>query len=135
MGAFWWIVGIILAALMVMVGFLSVRFFLLSRQQGSFPSMLRVTEGPGSEQGWKRGFACYGQTNMAWSGLARLSVSPDLLLPRSSLELYAAPLHDPETGTSTLFLGDEERKYEMVLSTGDYEGLVSWVASSPPGVN
>ncbi len=127
-----WSFLIILAALLCAVIFVLVRVYILSHRRGSFRTMLRITQGPGSEQGWMRGYACYGQTNMAWSALMSFRVRPDLLLPRTSLDLRGTPLHDPETGTATLFLGDDERSYEMVLSTGDYEGLVSWVTSAPP---
>ncbi len=134
-------VALLLTALGVLVGlgllccaFLLGRIYVLSSRRGSFRTLLRIvnTDRPTQSSGWMRGYARYGQSNMAWSGLLRLRVSPDLLLPRTSLEMNGPPVHDPEMGTTTLWLRDGEHEYQMVLSSGDYQGVVSWVDSAPP---
>ena len=122
------------ALLLVLAAFVLIRIYLLSHQIGSFRTLIRVTDpkSPDRPTGLMRGYACYWQKNMAWSGLVRLRVHPDYLLPRGSLELIDQPVHNPATGTSTLLLRGGEREYEVMLSTGDYEGLVSWIDSEPP---
>ncbi|MFT0762764.1 DUF2550 family protein [Scrofimicrobium sp. R131] len=118
-------------------GFLLGRIYVLSHRLGSFRTLLRVIDPkePSHDSGWMRGYARYGRSNMAWSGLVRFRVTPDLLLARTSLELVEQPRHHPTMGTSVLHLRDGDCEYEMVLSTGDYEGVISWIDSAPPGIS
>lgn len=129
-----WVLGVLVGLAALVSAFLLIRLYVLSRRPGSFRTLLRVVSPDHHENNstWMRGYACYGQTNMAWSRLVRLRLSPDLLLARTSLEMNGPPLHDPAMGTTTLWLRDGQREYQVVLSSEDYQGLISWVDSSPP---
>lgn len=116
-----------LPALLAVALFVVGRIIFLSTRIGAFRTLLRVPR----QTNWRRGYARYGRHNLAWNSLIRLGMSPDLLLPRSSLEVLGVS-HNAEVGTTLLRLRSEDREYQLILSTGDYAGLVSWVDSSPP---
>ncbi|MSS84743.1 DUF2550 family protein [Actinomycetaceae bacterium WB03_NA08] len=107
--------------------FIIVRLWRLSTLRYSFRALLRT---PGGQ--WRRGFACYGATNMAWYSLVRFAIAPDLLLPRTTLEVVGKPVQDHSEGTTTLWLQSGDDRWELVVSTGDYTGLLSWIDSNPP---
>lgn len=134
LGILTWLAVALVIGCLAVGGFILGRIYILSRQRGSFRTFMRTVDhqNPEKTTDWMRGYACYGRTNLAWSGLVRLRTRPDLLLPRTTLELVRAPKHEPETGTTTLYLSDGPKQYEVVLSTGDYQGVVSWVDSAPP---
>lgn len=118
----------LLFTLPLLIGvFLVARIAFLSTRIGAFRTVLRI---PG-RTGWRRGYACYGRHNLAWNPLIALSVAPGLLLPRVSLEVLGVS-HNEEAGTTLLRLRSGDSEYQLILSTGDYTGLVSWVDSAPP---
>lgn len=120
--------GILASLGLIIGGFFLIRALYLASRIGAFRTLLRRL-GPLK---WRRGYARYGQFNMAWSPLISLSLRPELLLPRAQLEVIGEATLDSEDGTTILRLRCRAEEYELILSTGDYNGLVSWIESSPP---
>lgn len=118
---------LLLSALMILFLFVVGRIIYLGTRIGAFRTVLR---GPG-DTGWRRGYARYGQHNLAWNALVSLRIAPGLLLPRTSLEVLGVN-HDTAAGTTQMHLRAGDAEYQLILSTGDYTGLVSWVDSAPP---
>lgn len=121
------LVSMVLLGALAVALFVLIRIVYLSSRIGTFRSVLRV---PGGD-GWKRGYARYGQRNLAWNALVHFGFSPNLLLPRSSLEVLGVS-HNQDAGTTLIRLHSGEVEYQLILSTGDYTGLVSWLDSAPP---
>lgn len=109
--------------------FVLVRLYYLGSRIGAFRTLLRIGEGAP----WMRGYARYGRYNMAWSRLISLSIRPRYLFSRARLQLDGPPERDTRLGTVTLMLSYGETHIELVVSEGDYSGLVSWIDSLPPG--
>lgn len=118
---------VILAVLAACALFIIGRIWRISSRRHSFRTMLRV---PGSN--WRRGFACYGAMHMAWYSLVRFSTKPDLVFSRTGLAINGTPVHDRTNGTTLVTFANAGREYELLLSTGDYNGLLSWLGSVPP---
>ncbi len=120
------LVVLLLVALVLLI-FVGARIVYLATRLGAFRTVLHI---PG-QTGWRRGYARYGQRNLAWNPLVALRFSPGILLPRTSLEVLGVS-HTPEAGTTLMRLRSGDAEYQLILSTGDYTGLVSWVDSAPP---
>ena len=103
--------GIILLAALIGVYFL-VRMYYLGSRVGAFRTLLRVR----GQSGWKRGYARYGETAMAWFPIVGFRWRPGLLMSREELEVVDKP---------TL-------EYDLILSMGDYTGLIAWTDSRGP---
>lgn len=119
--------GIILLAALIGVYFL-VRMYYLGSRVGAFRTLLRVR----GQSGWKRGYARYGETAMAWFPIVGFRWRPGLLMSREELEVVDKPTLAPATGTATLRLRSGTSEYDLILSMGDYTGLIAWTDSRGP---
>lgn len=105
------------------------RAIFLGTRIGALRVMLRA---PDSRQ-WQRGYARYGRYHLAWAKLFSLKMRPDLLLPRQKVKLVVQPQNEQLGGAVLVTLVYHDKEYELLMSQGDYTGLVSWVDSAPPG--
>lgn len=129
MNAFLIVVLVILACALLAFILLAARIYYLGSRIGAFRTMFRES----NKHRWMRGYARYGSRNMAWSRLISFSLRPKYLFPRANLELVGQPEHDKWSGTAHLHVADGKSHFELVMSEGDYAGLVSWIDSLPPG--
>lgn len=125
---FVWI-GIVLLVVAVVLLALISRAIYLGTRIGAFRAMLRF---PDSGR-WHRGYARYGRHHLAWASLYSLRVRPNLLLPREKVSIVVQPQDTQWVGAVLLNLKYKDKDYQLLMSQGDYTGLVSWIDSVPPG--
>lgn len=81
---------------------------------------------------WCRSFACYGATHIASYRLVRFSIAPDLLFARNDVSFVKIAQDDLPAETTLLRMTTGGRKFDLLLSTADHNGLLCWVDSVPP---
>lgn len=124
-------VGILLLiAAMFSVSYMGLRTVILVGRAASFGAWII---NPESKQ-WVRGIALYGQLNLAWYRLSSPSTSPNILLPRTNLEVVGGPTPSRDANYTVVRLRSPKETYTMALLPGDAAGLISWVNSAPPGI-
>lgn len=121
------IFGSTVAVIGILVAVPIIRLVYVRSRIASFRAVVRA---PGKTD-WKRGYACYGQQYLVWHPLIQLGRRGRLHFPRETVQI-AGVRHDGEEDTTFLSIMFAGAEYQLVLSTGDYNGLVCWVESAPP---
>ena len=126
-----WMLVVLLVVLAATI-FILGRVLRLSTHPYSFRTLIREITPNQEPSKWHRVFACYGATHMASYRLVRFSIAPDLLFSRNEVEFVEVPNGDLPNGMTLLRMSSEGRKFELILSTADHNGLLCWVDSVPP---
>lgn len=129
------ILGLVLGVVALLGGLL-VRRSILSRGVGAFDCSLRSS---GHAEGWSFGLARYEQDRLDWFRLFALSLRPSRSLTRSQLTILDR--RRPESPDRGLLEADwvlvrctyETATLELGMSEMAYNGLATWLESSPPG--
>lgn len=124
------VLGVVLGVILLLVVYMAIRAAILVRRKGAFSAWMTI---PG-EQKWVRGVCLYGELRLAWYALIGPSPRPDLLLPRTLLEVVGAPILSADANYIIVRLRSPGGMYMLALTPGDSAGLISWVNSAPPGV-
>ncbi len=123
-------IGLAVALVVALVAlYLILRIYLIGRRSGTFRTLLRRR----GQDGWRRGFASYGATSVAWVPVISFRIRPQIRLRRGEMEIIGKPIVSAGTSTATLRLRSESTEYDLILSVGDYAGLISWIDSGAPG--
>ena len=147
--ALWqWIVDgllVVLVVMLVLIVALFIRRRLIARGGGTFE--LSVNERPPSEshrsgRGWTLGVGRYSGESLEWFRAFSLRTKPTMVLDRRQLEVLGRRAPEGAEGFA-LYTGhvivecrrDAVDKVQLALSPQSLTGLLSWIESSPPGLN
>lgn len=123
--------GAVVAVVLLLVVYLALRAAILVGRKATFGAWM-ITPG---EDKWVRGICVYGELRLAWFPLVGADPRPEVLLPRTVLEVVGAPIPSADNNYIIVRLRAPAGLYMLALSAGDSAGLISWVNSAPPGID
>ncbi|MEL7977010.1 DUF2550 domain-containing protein [Isoptericola sp. F-RaC21] len=130
--AVWIAIGIVVALGLVLAAGAS-RLRTLSRRVGSFPCHARPADDP--QAAWMVGIAHYAVGRIDWWRGWSLAPRPARVWLRDGLSITGrAPLDQAGQPDQVLVrCRYDGTDFELLMSSGAYAGLASWLESAPPG--
>lgn len=131
------LVGLILLAVVLIIGLLAWRRVRLVRQ-GGIDVALRLRPDREASR-WHLGIARYQGEELVWYRVTSLRSGPNTVVRRGDLailsrrepagsEAYAMP-----AGATVLCCRDQDGALELAMTPGALTGFLSWLESAPPG--
>lgn len=127
----WIAIGLLLVVLIV-VGLGALRLRAIAHRVGAFECSARPA---GAEQAsWSLGIAHYGVGRIDWWRCWSLSLRPARSWSRQDLMIVSRrPVEAPERDLFLVECSYEGTRFELLMSSGAYAGLASWLEAAPPG--
>jgi hypothetical protein len=125
-----WIAIALLVAVALVAGLGAVRLRAIAHRVGAFECSARPV-GPGAS--WSLGIAHSGVGRIDWWRCWSLSLRPARTWRRSDLMIVSRRPLDDDRDLFLVECSYEGTRFELVMSSGAYAGLASWLESAPPG--
>jgi hypothetical protein len=132
------VLGAVVALLVLAVGGLVLRRYLLTREIGSFDCSLRV-EDPSGRFRWMVGVARYEADRLDWFNVFGLTLRPARSLGRPNLEILekrqpnSHDIYAVMPGWVVVRCDDDGAVVELAMGQNAYNGFATWLESAPPG--
>ncbi|GGI08848.1 DUF2550 domain-containing protein [Isoptericola cucumis] len=128
-----WVAIALLVVLALVLAAGASRLRTLSRRVGSFPCQARPAGDPHAP--WVVGIAHYAVGRIDWWRCWSLAPRPARVWERGRLVVTGrAPLDQAGQSDQVLVrCRYDDKDFELMMSSGAYAGLASWLESAPPG--